>query len=278
MEIGIIDNKKRKMVDELNHLIETSHDLRFAIAFARQSGYHLIVKSLINFLNKGGDASFILGLDFHTTDPDILRELHNLSTNGQKVKLYCQRGNLEGTASYHPKLYLFQHDHNSATYIIGSSNLTKSGIKDNLEVNIKVKSTIYEDSFSDVSDIFNQLKLSKTRFIPDDIYIEKYAELYTASKKNDVRKTQAFKELLEIEKKLPKPQYEKSDLTGWKKLVYDHLPNNKFSTSDIYRYKDLFSQYYPDNQNIEAKIRQQLQYLEKLGMLKKNTRNSWEKI
>jgi len=62
-----------------------------------------------------------------------------------------------------------------------------------------------------------------------------------------------------------------SCLSGWKLAVFKQI--NKidkfiFELNDVYQYKAYFQCIYPENQNIEAKIRQQLQNLRDLGLIK----------
>ena len=278
MLVKIVDNQKYKMVDELNHMIDASQQIKFAVAFAKKSGYLKIEDSLENFLSRKGKATILLGLDFHTTDPETLREINNLSEAGYSIELFCYRGNLEGTATYHPKLYIFHHEVDSASFIIGSSNLTSGGLVNNIEANVEITSTIHEELFSDVNDIFYQMKVSNNRIIPNDQYIEKYAEVYTLLRKGkDFSKIKAFIELQDIEQDLPKPKIEKTELVGWMKLVYEYIPDGQFSTKDIYKYEKVFKEKYPENQNVKAKIRQQLQFLRDFGLIKNPHRNVWIK-
>lgn len=278
MDIKIIDNQKTKMADELSYLINISQKIKFAVAFAKISGLLRIRNSLLNLFKNNGEAIFLLGLDFHTTDPDTLWELFSYSENGYNSKTYCLSGNFEGTATYHPKLYIFEKENSLATYIVGSSNLTIGGLERNVEINIGISESVFDEQFSDVIGIFNQLKVSKHRIIPNREYIEKYAEIYTElAKGKRVKETKAFRELKSIEKNLPRPGINQSDLYGWMRLVYDYLPDGNFSTTRIYDFKNEFKQRYPNNMNVEAKIRQQLQFLHKFGFIEKIDRNLWKK-
>lgn len=110
------------------------------------------------------------------------------------------------------------------------------------------------------------------------MYIERYGEIYNLSRKGkDYYNTKAFREIIEIEKDLPKPQIQKGELIGWMRLVYDYLPSGKFGTSEVYKFEDIFREKYPENKNIKAKIRQQLQFLRDIGLIKNPARNTWLK-
>lgn len=278
MDIKVIDNSKLKMIDKLNQSIGESHRIRFAVAFAKISGFSLIKDSLNGFFKKSGTAIFLLGLDFSSTDPQVLRDLFAYQESSNLCELLCYRGNQQETTSYHPKIYLFDGVNDQNIAIIGSSNLTRGGLVSNIEANVMISSFGESEIISDLSDTFLRLRLDKDRVIPNIGFIEKYEELYKLNKKGkNIRQQKQFKELIEIEKQLPKPRLIANDLSGWMKLVYDRLPDTPFSTSDIYNFEDSFKNIYPDNQNIKAKIRQQLQYLRDYELLENPTRNSWKK-
>ena len=64
---------------------------------------------------------------------------------------------------------------------------------------------------------------------------------------------------------------------GWVKLVYDHLPEREFITNQVYENEPEFSRFYTENRNIRAKIRQQLQVLRDMGLIKHIGKSRWIK-
>lgn len=141
-----------------------------------------------------------------------------------------------------------------------------------------------EEIVSDIYEIYNRLKFQKGLFKPDVNYLDGYEEAYKTiqGKSMEVLKEKhvraKIRELRETERILPKPKPAKSELFGWQKLVYERLPDGIFKTSDMYSYEDEFREYYPENKHITDKIRQILQQLEELGLLKHISKNKWEKI
>lgn len=56
----------------------------------------------------------------------------------------------------------------------------------------------------------------------------------------------------------------------WFEDVYDcvkKIDKDIFTLEDIYEYEELLSSLHPNNNNVQAKIRQQLQYLRDIGKL-----------
>lgn len=278
MDLRVIDNIKIKMVDEINQSIETCTQLRMAVAFAKMSGYQLIKETLDSFIQKNGRVTLLIGLDFHTTDPGVLRELSKYLDTKESFELYCLSGNINQTATYHPKLYLFSHSDDKTTAIVGSSNLTRGGLEDNVEINIEIRTDTSDSVITDLLDDFQQMELADRRKKPNAAYIDYYEELYKISRRGkSVTNHPMYKEMKDLEKALPTPKLHVNELVGWMKLVYECLPGDEFATNSLYKYEQEFKQNYPENQNIQAKIRQQLQFLRNIGLLKKTSGDRWIK-
>jgi len=283
VKITFTDNIKQNLLDVLNQTIPKAKEIKFAVAFIKCSGFMLIEESINKCLTNGRNIEFLVGLDFRTTEPKILRLLKRLSNENPLIKCYCfSDPSFRDTPVYHPKLYLLN-DERNATIIMGSSNLTEGGLKDNVEVNAVITASLGEEIVSDVYELYSRLKFHQSRFEPDLDYIDKYEEAYKRVKNRNVealqnRKTkEIIRQLKEKEKILPKPIFTKSELFGWMKLVYERLPSGLFRTSDMYRYEEEFQKIYPKNKNVKAKIRQQLQFLRDMKLIKNPSRNRWEK-
>jgi hypothetical protein len=127
------------------------------------------------------------------------------------------------------------------------------------------------------------LKFQKGRFVPDLDYINEYEKVYRVVRKSgrDVLRerkvVRKVKELKEREKELSRPEPTATELFGWQKIVYEKLPTGIFKTRDIYNFKDEFFSFYPENRNVEAKIRQILQQLRDIGLIRHLGIGKWEK-
>jgi HKD family nuclease len=284
MEIKFTDNITSSLLDILKPSIFNAKEIKFGVAFAKYSGFVLIADDIKRFLKDGGKAEFIFGLDFRTTEPKVLRILDSMSKEGFNIKLFCfSDPSTDDTPTYHPKIYLIK-KRDRFIISIGSSNLTAGGLKNNVEVNAIIEASRSEELVSDVYGIYNRFKFQKNRFEPDLRYIENYEETYDIIRKKNIEalKEKAtknkIKELKEREKILPKPKPTKAELFGWQKLVYERLPESIFQTRDMYSYEKEFQQFYPENKHITDKVRQILQQLRDLGLLKYISKNKWFKI
>ena len=284
MEIKFTDNITNNLLDVLRPSLPKASEIRFGVAFAKYSGFSLIEDDLKECLKSGGKAEFVLGLDFRTTEPKVLRTLDTMAKSGLDIKLFCfSDPSINDTPVYHPKIYLIRRK-NKFVISIGSSNLTAGGLKRNVEVNTIIEAGIEEEVVSDIYEVYNRLKFQKNRFEPDLVYIEKYEEAYEIVRKKSIEALKEtstknkIKNLREREKVLPKPKATGAELFGWQKLVYEELSDGIFRTNDIYAYEEEFRRVYPENRYIKAKIRQILQQLRDLGLLRHVSGHRWFKV
>lgn len=102
-------------------------------AFVSKSGVDNIKDSLLSFIEKGGNVAFYVGVDLQATSKEALESLMELS-----VPTYIVYS--PNAVVYHPKVYVFQ-GNTHYEIIVGSSNLTSSGLFQNIEASICVSFT-----------------------------------------------------------------------------------------------------------------------------------------
>lgn len=103
-----------------------------AVAFARMSGFSEIKKSLEDRIAAGMSATFVVGIDFFQTEPELilaLLKLKKLVKDPAGVKVYMGTGD---NYILHPKIYVFG-GQDAATAIVGSANMTWGGLRGNHE-------------------------------------------------------------------------------------------------------------------------------------------------
>jgi len=284
LEIEFTDNITRTLLDILKPSIEKADEIKMGVAFVKYSGLSLIQDDIKKCLENKGKVEFVLGLDFRTTEPKALRTILGMAKGGLHVKLFCfSDPSSDDTPVYHPKIYLLSRK-DRTVISIGSSNLTAGGLKDNVEVNAIIEARKQDEIVSDLYGIYNRFKFQRHRFEPDFEYIDKYEEAYRIVRKRSVealkeKSTQdKIAELKEKEKTLPKPKATIGELFGWQRLVYERLPEELFQTSDMYIYEKDFQQFYPENRHIKDKIRQILQQLRDLGLVRHISESRWQRI
>jgi HKD family nuclease len=213
-------------------------------------------------LNKGTDFRYInsFKLAHFNTGASDLEALSIFSDNK------CRQKNVP---NLHAKLFIFD---DSA--IITSGNLTPSGLKNNLEYGILVQDSLVTEIKRDYLSIFNNPDYPK---ITSNI-IDKAKDIISSIPKEKRKKIvvsdkSLFKGIEEIN---PEDRFDGgtesviSNLTSWKKDVFECLikiPDDIFTLRQVYSFEKQLGFLHPHNNNIQEKIRQQLQYLRDIGLI-----------
>lgn len=283
LRVSFVDNIGQNLLATFAEHVPRSGDLRFAAAFVSASGLSLIQPYLERCLSAGGRAEFLVGLDFLTTEPDALRSLSAMTEAGHPVSCYCYSDPFGFSASvYHPKLYVMSRPER-VTAVVGSSNLTRGGLKENVEVNTVISAEPSDETVSEIYAVYNKLKFEQPRVQPDADFLGLYEALHARAAKNTRAvladpETRRLRRQLEAKAaSLRRPAATGDDLFGWQKLVFERLPEGIFRTSDLYSFEREFRCHYPHNRNVRAKIRQILQQLRDLGLVRHVATNMWEK-
>lgn len=112
--------------------------LDIAVAWVRASGIAYLSDHLRNFLLHGGQLSITVGIDLQNTTREGLQALLDLEQFG-RCKTFVYHN--EAGSVFHPKLYLFRNDE-EARLIVGSNNLTESGLYVNVEAGLQVDADV----------------------------------------------------------------------------------------------------------------------------------------
>jgi HKD family nuclease len=132
---GLHDSNKDTVGDWLISTFKDSDYYSFTgfSAFTKMSGINSIKKELLIAKQHYRNIKFYLGIVEKGTSKEALEFFLK---NGIETWVYCT----EEKIMFHPKIYYFEGKHNSR-FIVGSSNLTKFGLFDNIEA-----STLFEFS------------------------------------------------------------------------------------------------------------------------------------
>ncbi|HUU19286.1 MAG TPA: phospholipase D-like domain-containing protein [Sedimentisphaerales bacterium] len=287
MEILIADNENLKLIDVLHSSFNNVTELKFSVAFLKSSGLDLIKSDLKNILKNKAQVEFLVGLDFRTTDPNSLFELKSLQKSYDNLRFFCfSEPNKHPFHIFHPKLYLIKNKTGQFTSIVGSSNLTRGGLTDNVELNIIFKGKSTESEILQLVNFYLRMRLRESVFEPSMEYIEGYQSVYktvltqhdTALKKRETKKE--IQKLKEIEEILPgtRPTTRRLIVDAMKQL--SKTTEGYVELQDIYKYvKSQLREngvYFSDVVDINANIRHAI-YDDMVGWKGKYNRGYFEK-
>ncbi len=279
-EIRIIDNATRPAGDELLASLAWASDVRIATAFAKGSGVSRIIDPLAQILAKGGEVHVVYGLDFHITDPEAMEEFTRLAEEYSEVSHYTySKWGLALNHAFHPKLYICADRTGSAQVMVGSSNLTRAGLWDNVETNTVVTGASDELAVVDARNVFNRISEAPTLFVPDMEYIEAYREVYERAalvpltSEPPAELASAYEEIKRLEERLPGVDIGTgsgwaADILSCVRALQQETQTSEFTLREFTeRFEHELRSRYPNNRHIDAKIRQQLQVLRDKNIL-----------
>lgn len=129
--------------DVIQELIDSGRwdRLDIGVAWVLKSGMDYLSEALKDFLQKGKQLSVTVGLDFEHTSKEGLQALIDLEQYGNCETVVFHNAN--GGSVFHPKQYLFRNSKDGCL-LLGSNNITKSGLYKNVETATLTVATIDE--------------------------------------------------------------------------------------------------------------------------------------
>ena len=98
------------------------------VAFVSTGGLKNIIDQMLAFREAGGEIKLYLGVNLNATSKEALEKL--LEHGIQSYVIYSPNNII-----YHPKIYAFEGNETTRA-IVGSSNLTESGLFQNIEASV----------------------------------------------------------------------------------------------------------------------------------------------
>ncbi|KHD36245.1 DNA repair helicase [Clostridium acetobutylicum] len=170
----IVNSEKGNLLNELKKCLSECEKFYFSVAFVNFSGLQLLLDSFKELEDKGVTGKILTSTYLNFTEPKALDRIRKFSNIDLKIFV----ANKE--IGFHTKAYIFD---NKEEYkiIIGSSNITQSALKSNIEWNVKVVSK-KDDSFT--SEVLKEfLELWESTSVVNDEFLNKYKELLKKIKK-----------------------------------------------------------------------------------------------
>jgi PLD-like domain len=146
-------------VDQVDRIDPYWDTLDIAVAWVRASGMAHLSDRLANFLEHGGRLSVVVGIDLQNTTREGLQALLDLERHG-----WCETFvyHNEAGSIFHPKLYLFRNEE-EARLIVGSNNITESGLYVNVEAGLQVDTNVNSTVIAQTLDALSSWKDTTSR-------------------------------------------------------------------------------------------------------------------
>lgn len=218
------------------------------VAFAAISGVRMLVPYIKKAQKTYKQIRFFIGVDNRGTSKEALEQLIN-----ENIETYIFHDKRD-FVTYHPKLFIFEGSKNTRI-IIGSSNLTSSGIKSNIEASIQLDFLTITDKqginvLNEIKEYYSDLlNLSSDRLkrLNKDLLNELVSQnlLFSQShgnkktietKTNDGENSDGKDEIVEV------PDFDIN--TGFdQKHLQSHHKETRFTANDYEKFDVLFERY-----------------------------------
>jgi superfamily II DNA or RNA helicase/HKD family nuclease len=133
--VKLVDNQHddNSLAGLLRQFLDSASRVFVQVAYLRESGAELLHEAIEGLLARAGGLRILVGGDFAQTEPQALRYFRELKGDTE-IRLVSS----SGIGGFHPKYYLF-YAGDSASLVVGSSNFTAGGLRDNMELNLHVE-------------------------------------------------------------------------------------------------------------------------------------------
>lgn len=177
--VEVISNLDRPLGDLLNEELRNADEFLAATAFLNSGGLNVVMARLEEILRTEGHVSIVHGADFRITDPGAVHALVDMNLRYGNMSYRVNFDwSLTHRQRFHPKLYLSTFDYKRYCVIVGSSNLTLGGLRNNTEVNAVIRGDVAEPSVRECLSIYHSIISNQLLIEPDVEFAEKHAALH----------------------------------------------------------------------------------------------------
>jgi len=168
------------MLRALKDNLRDAYSFKLAVAFLKKTGYDEIRKGLVSLLKKKRSAELVIGIsNYGITDWEALENLLRLKYKygNLRIKYYNNEG-------FHPKVFIFELP-GITRIILGSSNLTGGGVKNNVEANVLLQGMSSEEVVRNILEFFKNVFCTAENLKPE--IINKYKSTSRRSRQSKQR-------------------------------------------------------------------------------------------
>jgi superfamily II DNA or RNA helicase/HKD family nuclease len=166
----VLNNENDNFYNELRRSFNGCKHFYINVAFVSYSGIQILLDILKEADEKGVKGKVITSTYLNFTDPKALYKLRTF--NNIKLKLFIAKPNL----GFHPKGYIFEYEEETKV-IIGSSNITQSALKSNIEWNVATVASAEDEFITSAINEFHSI-WDNSVSVTDEV-LEQYSSFLT---------------------------------------------------------------------------------------------------
>ncbi|SFB07039.1 MULTISPECIES: DEAD/DEAH box helicase [unclassified Bacillus (in: firmicutes)] len=173
----IVNSDKGNLLTELVKSMNECVRFYFSVAFVNFSGLQLLLDPLKEAEQNGVKGKIITSTYLNFTDAKALEKIREFQNVDLKVFV------TDKEIGFHTKAYIFEYQ-DSYKVIIGSSNITQSALKSNIEWNVEI---IAKEDATFIKEVLKEYdQLWESSVVADQDFINRYEEFLKSMKKVQV--------------------------------------------------------------------------------------------
>ena len=181
MNTLITNNQTTNFYNHLEQALNTCNSFIFNVAFINFSGLQLLLDTFKHLEKKGIKGKILTSTYLNFTQVEALEKIKEFKNI--ELKIYDSS---QTNIGFHSKAYIFEFDEDYEV-LLGSSNITASAFKTNIEWNIKTISK-HEDRF--LNDVLNEFKsLWNKSYDVNNQFLQEYKEFKQSLKNQEFVKS-----------------------------------------------------------------------------------------
>lgn len=185
MPTRIVMNNGDSLGEVLIQHLRGADTFLVASAYLNAKGLERVMSPVERILDAKGVVNVVHGFYPQITETEAIRELARLADSSDQMSygVYVDAPrSLEG--SFHPKMYLTHSQENDWRAVVGSSNLTRGGLRSNLEVNCTLSGSETEPAIRQCKTVFDKIQNDLNIHRPTIGWIEAYDRIRNLELKN----------------------------------------------------------------------------------------------
>ncbi|WP_100489110.1 DUF3427 domain-containing protein [Sporolactobacillus pectinivorans] len=161
----ITNSNGQTFLYELQQAFSRCERFYFGVAFINYSGLQLLLDNLKDMRDRGVEGKIMTSTYLNFTEPKALRKIKTFDNVALRV---FEADQVRG---FHTKVYIFENK-DDYTIMIGSSNITQSALKSNVEWNVETASKDNSPFLAKIIKEYRELWDQST--VADDLFLKRY--------------------------------------------------------------------------------------------------------
>ena len=181
MEVQVRNCPDFNLAKFIQHELKSAVWFKAATAYLTQRGLDQWSKCIQGILNRQGHVEVVHAADCLITEPAAIHLLSSWALDYANMKYRVDFEWSPIAPKFHPKMYLCSVNSMSHLAVVGSSNWTRQGLSQNIEINTIIRGSAKDEPITQSHKIFETIINNDQLIQPDGEWIRRYEQVYKAT-------------------------------------------------------------------------------------------------